>query len=244
MKKIMQGLHTANYRFGKMGLLPLVVRRSRFAFSNYLGRSRTFRVGDLEFDKLNNTDTSGRIGLSNLKIISTDNEATCSRYEPTPVLPFAKIMARLAIDRSKYTFVDYGCGKGRALLLAAEHGFRKIIGVDFSPELCEIARMNANTYKESQGADVDIRISCVDASTFQLPPGNCVLYFYNPFGEELMQKALEHIETALQIESRDVYLVYFHPQWSKVFDNARFLTRHISSIWSPDWYIVYKALAK
>jgi SAM-dependent methyltransferase len=243
MKKIMQQLHTAHYRFGAIGLLHLAVRRSRITLHNYLGSSRTSIPGDLEFDQLNNTDTSGRIALSGLKIVATDNKAICHLYQPTPVLPFARIVERLAVDCSKYTFVDYGCGKGRVLLLAAQYGFREIIGLDLSYQFCEIAQMNSNVYKKSKCADVNIRISCVDASTFQLPTGNCFLYLFNPFGEEIIQKVLENIEAALRIESRDVYIVYFNPQWRKVLDNAKFLTRHISSVWSPDWYIVYKAVA-
>jgi 2-polyprenyl-3-methyl-5-hydroxy-6-metoxy-1,4-benzoquinol methylase len=45
------------------------------------------------------------------------------------------------------TFIDIGCGKGRVLLMAAEHGFRKIIGIDFAADLCLTARGNVEQYR-------------------------------------------------------------------------------------------------
>jgi predicted RNA methylase len=40
------------------------------------------------------------------------------------------------------TFVDIGSGKGRALIIAAEYAFKRIIGVEYSPSLATICRRN------------------------------------------------------------------------------------------------------
>lgn len=242
MSKIIRRLQRAHYRFGATGLLPLAVRRSRIAWSNRFGKPWSSNFFDLEFDQLHHTDTAGRVELAELNTIPTETSGVAYHYAPISRRPFDEALARLNIDCSKYSFVDYGCGKGRALLLAAEHGFQKIIGVEFAPELCEVAQRNAEIYKKSSGAGVEISIECVDASTYQVPPGNCVLYFYNPFGEELMTRVVETIKAAPARESRDIYLAYFSPQWHKVLDRANFLSRQISSVWSPDWYMVYKVL--
>src|SRR5690349_10766861 len=53
-------------------------------------------------------------------------------YEPIQLAVFRRIMAALAIDPHNYTFVDYGSGKGRALVLAAEYGFRRVVGVEYA----------------------------------------------------------------------------------------------------------------
>lgn len=45
------------------------------------------------------------------------------------------------------TFIDIGCGEGRVLLMAAEHGFRKIIGIDLAADLCLTARGNVERYR-------------------------------------------------------------------------------------------------
>ncbi len=41
------------------------------------------------------------------------------------------------------TFLDYGSGKGRALLAAARFPFGRVIGVELNEGECEIARSNA-----------------------------------------------------------------------------------------------------
>ena len=43
-------------------------------------------------------------------------------------------------------FKRQGSGKGRVLLIAAQTGSQRIIGVEFSGELCEIARKNVKTF--------------------------------------------------------------------------------------------------
>lgn len=58
---------------------------------------------------------------------------------------FRALMASLSAPVDELTFVDLGAGKGRAMLLASELPFRRIVGVEFSPELCDVARRNLRT---------------------------------------------------------------------------------------------------
>src|ERR1700733_6367017 len=53
---------------------------------------------------------------------------------------------RLALNYRRFSFVDVGSGKGRALLLAMDYPFREILGVELSPELDRIARANVARY--------------------------------------------------------------------------------------------------
>src|SRR5713226_561215 len=59
-------------------------------------------------------------------------------YEPVDLELFAHGIAFVP----RVTFVDLGCGKGRALILAHEAGFRNLIGVEMSPKLAAAARSN------------------------------------------------------------------------------------------------------
>src|ERR1700691_1972444 len=49
---------------------------------------------------------------------------------------------RLQLDYRRFSFVDVGSGKGRALLLACDYPFREIMGIELSPELDRVARAN------------------------------------------------------------------------------------------------------
>ena len=59
-------------------------------------------------------------------------------YEPTQERVMRHILeyVQAELDPSQLTFLDLGCGKGRAVLMASELPFREVLGVDLSPELC------------------------------------------------------------------------------------------------------------
>ena len=78
-----------------------------------------------------------------------------------------------------FTFVDIGCGKGRALLLAEEYPFRKIIGVEFSRRLAKIAA--ANAAKSARSAS---QWFTPTPANFNFPPEPLVVFLYNPFSGE------------------------------------------------------------
>lgn len=52
------------------------------------------------------------------------------------------MLDRLDIRGAAEVFLDYGSGKGRALIMAAQYPFRRILGVEFSPQLSLIASQN------------------------------------------------------------------------------------------------------
>ena len=62
---------------------------------------------------------------------------------------------RLHLDYRRFTFVDVGSGKGRALLLASDYPFREIIGVELSPELERVARTNIARYTGTRQSPSD-----------------------------------------------------------------------------------------
>ena len=59
---------------------------------------------------------------------------------------FREIINSLRIDFREFTFLDIGSGKGRALLLAAEYPFRRIVGVELMPELNSMAEENIRRF--------------------------------------------------------------------------------------------------
>lgn len=46
----------------------------------------------------------------------------------------------------EYIFIDIGCGKGRVLAIASKLGFRRVIGIEMSPELCRVAVENSENW--------------------------------------------------------------------------------------------------
>ncbi len=100
-------------------------------------------------------------------------------------------------------FVDYGSGKGAAIIHAKELGFNETIGVEFAKELHEQALKNIETLKL-----IDVRSYYADATTYTLASNISVIYFFNPFDEVVMQKVINNIMAQKDSFENDVYVIY------------------------------------
>jgi SAM-dependent methyltransferase len=117
----------------------------------------------------------------------------------------------LRLRPSETTFVDYGSGKGRVCMVAAQAGFRRVIGVEFSPELCTIARSNVARFVAAGGASEMPEIVLGDAGAFDPPPGPLLAYLYNPFGPPVLDEVVERL--AAKAEAGDpIFVCYVDPQ--------------------------------
>ena len=93
------------------------------------------------FDRDNGTETGGHISCADLTSVSL----SCllgTGYAGVPPSTFREALKRLPIRHEDFTFIDIGCGKGRALLVAAEFPFRSLIGVEITVEMSEVSRAN------------------------------------------------------------------------------------------------------
>ena len=105
-------------------------------------------------------------------------------------------------------FVDYGAGKGRALAAAAAYPFRKVIGVEISGELVEIARRNLARLKRRRAGCVEIHHA--DAAAFAVPDDANVFFFFNPFGGATLARVVERIRESWTEHPREVFFIYFN----------------------------------
>src|SRR5262249_48195748 len=94
--------------------------------------------------------TKGEVALSGLTVRG-NNRASGHDYKPTPALIFKLALAAVAEDDiPRMSFVDYGAGKGRALLLASQHPFAAVGGIEFAEELHDNATMNIAQFPRSR----------------------------------------------------------------------------------------------
>lgn len=144
-------------------------------------------------------------------------------YEPIQLHVFSDILQSLPVATNDYCFIDFGSGKGRALILAAEAGFKWVIGVEFAPALHAVAQSNVSAYQKQRPGSAPIETYCQDATTYVLPVCDAVLFFYNPFDDVVMRKMLNRIELSWYAHKRNLIVVYRNPVYSDIFDNAAFL---------------------
>jgi len=137
-------------------------------------------------------------------------------YQPSSSVLFAKAMQQLDIPVHGLHLLDVGCGKGRAMVLAAEAGFAKVTGIDLDPRLCDDARENIDRVRQRFPATT-FHVMQADAIAFGVPEDVDVAYLFNPFGRELLSQWLHHMTEA---RTRPLRIVYMHPVHKDVMTAA------------------------
>ncbi len=175
------------------------------------------------FDTAHGTDTSGFVSPEELPTSAAAREHAVFYAGSQPSILRAALSALPALD--DYTFFDFGCGKGRALLVASEFPFKDVVGVELSRDLAEIARRNAGIVAKRFPQRTPVRVIVGDATLTALPQGDLVLYLYHPFAPELVAKVVAQVEAALTVPNRVVYVVYYNPVAGHLFDASPKLNR-------------------
>jgi SAM-dependent methyltransferase len=193
--------------------------------AHHLRWLREFRQRDSAFDKSLGVDTKGPIGLWRLRVRS-NNLPHAIRYEGVNPDLFRRALSKIGENFNGFSFIDLGCGKGRALLLANEFRFAQLIGVEFALELAAVARKNCDR------AGVNATVLSQDAVQFSFPPGDLVVYLYNPFSPSVLAPVLDRLqESAIS----KCYIVYVNPVHRRQCFDARPRLQYITG--GPDYAI-------
>jgi SAM-dependent methyltransferase len=201
------------------------------------------RLDSQLFDAKHGTDTSGVISLSKLKLAKSATLG-CIRYEAASPLIFRQLMAALEIPFGDFEFVDYGSGKGRVLMLAAQQGFRKATGIEFAAELVEVARKNADIFNRGRAMPTAIETLHMDARDYMLPDVPLVLFFFSPFRGAVLDRVLANITASYRRHPRPLFLVFngWNPKSIERFCATGFACREVSLQRDPTRFIHYRGL--
>jgi SAM-dependent methyltransferase len=132
------------------------------------------------------------------------------RYEPVGHFTFNRMMKKIDWNFRESTFLDFGCGKGAAIILASRYGFRKYIGVEYDPGLVIDCKANLQKFVTRSGREIRSEIICCDAALYTIPDDVNVFFFFNPFESSLLELVLQNIEESLKACKRDILLLYFN----------------------------------
>ena len=94
------------------------------------------------FDRRLGIDTAGRLEPTELTIAAGEPSQGITYLGTQPRLA-RWWLAALPPEPERFTFIDMGSGKGRVLVFAVQHGFRRSVGVEFAQELHDVAVENA-----------------------------------------------------------------------------------------------------
>lgn len=130
------------------------------------------------------------------------------------------------VDAADRTFVDFGCGKGTALVVASEFPFRAITGVEFSPQLCDVARRNAAVIADRFPGRPPISVVQSDAADFEFAGGRYTVFMYHPFLKPVMKRVVRNLDRALEAGAADeITVLYVNPQFAGTLDRSRLFRR-------------------
>jgi SAM-dependent methyltransferase len=204
-------------------------------------RARTAeRAADTAFDKTYGVDTGGWIEPAALLDVESESWVWGYRYRPTRADVFEEIIDAAAIEPHCYSFIDYGSGKGRVLLLASLLPFRRVVGVEYSPTLNRIAEQNLHCVRPVDRQSGPVESVCIDAVSFPIPEEPVVLYFYAPFGRQIMEIVRDNVVRSYEGNPRSMVVIYNDPNFSDLWDEVGFLRRHACSNVKGREYIIYR----
>ena len=114
-------------------------------------------------------------------------------------------LIKLDLLKKDDVIVDYGCGKGRIGFFLNSQVGCKVIGIDHSERLLEIANENLKQYENSE----DIIFINSKAEDYVPNEANC-FYLFNPFSTKIFRQVLEKIEHSYEKHPRDILILFYY----------------------------------
>lgn len=186
----------------------------------YLGFNWNWRIAiaiiaqEIKGEKKYNIDTTGADELKNISKKGIDiSHATI--YMPVSYLLLEEIFRQIPLTSAKH-FLDIGCGKGRAMCVAAHHGYNIITGVDFSKQLCEKALTNLQRTKE-KFPSLQYSVITKDAMNFEIPADVDCIFLFNPFDVVIMSAVVSNIMESVHEHPREIIVAYANPLYEDLF---------------------------
>ena len=180
------------------------------------------------FDVMHGVETSGLIPAGGLVTGRQSDEHVTAYYGVAPSI--LRGLVELWLETrpphpiERYTFVDIGAGKGRAVLVASELGFRKVIGVELNPAMADIAQRNIDHWSRDRAGDPTaaphspVRLVEQDALEFEFPKSPSVAFLFHPFEAPLMRKFLRRVESQFARRPGELDVLYVNAECAAVFD--------------------------
>src|SRR5688572_5603070 len=161
---------------GLRGVLQQAYRTAR-----YRSHRRAIDASGDAFDQEWHVETARRIRMGAMTITASPYALLGSSADPTRPEDFRTMLNAAYFPFEDCTFLDLGCGAGRALLMASLYPFKRIIGVEFAAELAALATKNIRRGRHPDQRCTAIEVWHSDATRITWPDGPLVVYLFNPF---------------------------------------------------------------
>ena len=154
--------------------------------------SRTRKATSWFIDWVQGLDTRGAIPLEDLGLAHEERV----EYGPSSWLTLPRIARVIPFSRDD-VFIDFGSGKGRVVYMAAlYYPFKRVIGVEISSALNDIARTNVERNRRRLRSK-QVELVTSDALLYEVPRDLTIAYFFCPFTGTIFDGVLDRIRLSL-----------------------------------------------
>lgn len=169
---------------------------------------------DMRGEKKYGIDTTGADDLHDLERSGIDiSHATV--YMPVSYDLLERFFTKVEIKKYRH-FLDIGCGKGRAICVAAAFGAQKVSGTELSRKLGKEAEKNLALIRPTYPA-LQYKIYNHDAFWFEIETDVDCIFMFNPFDDVIMSGVIENIEISLEKNPRKITVIYINPLQKHLF---------------------------
>lgn len=153
-------------------------------------------------DRVLGIDTAERVDLADFGLAHPERV----NYEAGSWLDLPRVLRHIPVRRHD-VLLDLGCGKGRALVMAARHPFARVIGVELSPELARVAERNLEASRLPRRCRA-VEVVVADAVEYRIPDDVTFVYLFNPFRGRVFDAVIERIVESVDRAPRRVRVIY------------------------------------
>ncbi len=190
-------------------------------------RKKSAAVAVHPFDEMHGVETGGLVPAGELVTGHASDAHVTAYYGVAPSILRTLVEIWLETEPAhplkRYTFVDIGAGKGRAMLVASEFPFKQVVGVELNAAMADVARRNVSHWEESRRSDptarrhAQVRLVEQDALEYAWPKTPCVVFMFHPFEAPLMKKLLQRIEKEFAGRAGELDVLYVNAECASVF---------------------------
>ena len=195
-------------------------------------------VEDWVFDARHGLDTRQEVAVQDLDI-GHEHKQYAEKYKATRARYFRKLIQHVDLPRDG-VFVDVGCGKGRILLLAIESGFDRVLGLEISPNLCEIAKRNIAAFRKRGGTNGSVSVACTNILDHQLSHDETVFFLYSPFERDVTRQFLDMVRESIEQNPRELFLVIDEFRFPDLLASCRYFNHVLTYQYGSAVFDVYK----
>lgn len=162
-------------------------------------------LGQLAYEKRYGVRTADLIELDKLGIAGEGR----GYYVAASWRTLRRTLPRKAIT-PRDVFVDFGSGMGRMVLEAARFPFGRVIGVELSQDLHDIAEDNVRRTRQRLLCR-DIDLVRTDVLDYAVPDDVTVVFFNNPFQGPVFATVIDRLVATLDRNPRQLRIIYYNP---------------------------------